>query len=319
MPGTDSSYQWQGFIPQAENPHVLNPECGFLESANQRPVDSTYPYFIPGNYITPRGIAIEQNLARMNNITVDDMKALQNNFYSVLAGEARKVLLKYTDEGALDADAKNYLTAVKKWDLNTTASSTATTIYQTWMDSLKTGIWGDEWRRDSLGIDYPSEETLVEWINKDSAFKWIDDVNTARHETINDVVTQALVKATAQLKKDEIAGKLEWAKHKDPTIFHLLKSAVPSFARKIPMGGWGNVINAVTETHGPSWRMIVQLSSPTEAWGVYPGGQDGNPGSPFYDNFVETWSAGNYYRLWMMKQDESADKRIIGQLHFTKA
>ena len=31
----------------------------------------------------------------------------------------------------------------------------------------------------------------------------------------------------------------------------------------------------------PSWRMIVQLSNPTEAYGVYPGGQDGNPGVNF--------------------------------------
>ncbi len=26
MPGTDSSYQWQGMIPQSENPYMYNPE-----------------------------------------------------------------------------------------------------------------------------------------------------------------------------------------------------------------------------------------------------------------------------------------------------
>jgi len=318
MPGTDSSYQWQGFIPQVENPHALNPERGFLESANQRPVDSTYPYFIPGNYITPRGISIERNLSRMNNITVDDMKALQNNLYSVMAEDARKILLHNVNEEGLSADAKKYLTTFKSWDLNTSAASTGATIYQTWMDSLKKDIWSDEWRRDSLRNPYPSEQTLVEWIHKDSAFKWIDDVNTPQHETLRDVVTQAFEKAAVQLKKDEADGKLQWAAHKDPTIFHLLKAAVPSFSRKIPVGGWSNVINAVTDTHGPSWRMIVQMSSPTEAWGVYPGGQDGNPGSKFYDNFVDTWANGKYYRLWMMKESEKTDKRIIGTLTFNR-
>lgn len=316
MPGKDSNYQWQGFIPQGENPHVVNPERGFLESANQRPVDSTYPYFIPGNYITPRGVAIEHALGAMNGITVDDMKALQNNVYSPLAKDARAILLKYVNEAALNADAKRYLDSVKAWDLNTSATSNATTIYQTWMDSLKRGIWGDEWRRDSIASPYPSEETLVEWIAKDSAFKWIDDVATPQRETLRDVVTTAFVKASADLKKDEVVGKLAWARHKDPTIFHLLKTAVPSFSRKIPVGGWGNVINAVTVTHGPSWRMIVQLSSPTEAWGVYPGGQDGNPGSPFYDTFVDTWATGKYYRLWMMQAGEKGDKRIIGTITF---
>ena len=48
MPGTDSSYMWQGYIPMEENPHVINPERGFVSSANQLPADTTYPYYIGG-------------------------------------------------------------------------------------------------------------------------------------------------------------------------------------------------------------------------------------------------------------------------------
>jgi penicillin amidase len=318
MPGIDSSYQWQGFIPQNENPHA-HLDSGFLESANQRPVDSTYPYFIPGNYITARGISIARNLSRMEGITVDDMKALQNNYYSVFAEGARNALLKYVRENDLDADGKKYVDMVRNWDLNTTLNSTATTVYQTWIDSLEVAIWRDEWNRDSLTMPFPTEQTLLEWINKDSAFKYVDNVNTFEKETIDDVVTQALQKAAPELKKEEDAGNLEWAKHKDPTIFHLLKNAVMPFARKIHVGGWGNVINAVTDTHGPSWRMIVQLSDPIEAYGVYPGGQDGNPSSKFYDSFVDTWANGKYYKLWFMKEAEANDKRIIGTLTFTNS
>jgi penicillin G amidase len=35
---------WQGYIPQEENPHVVNPPSGYIQSANQRPVDTSYPY-----------------------------------------------------------------------------------------------------------------------------------------------------------------------------------------------------------------------------------------------------------------------------------
>ena len=57
------------------------------------------------------------------------------------------------------------------------------------------------------------------------------------------------------------------------------------FARPgLNVGGWGNTINAYGHSHGPSWRMIVHLTPETEAYGVYPGGQNGNPGSKYYDS-----------------------------------
>jgi penicillin G amidase len=79
MPGEDSSYQWQGFIPQEENPHIINPAEGFIESANQHPVDSSYPYFIPGNYISSRGITLHNRLQEMQGITPQQMMGLQND------------------------------------------------------------------------------------------------------------------------------------------------------------------------------------------------------------------------------------------------
>jgi penicillin amidase len=49
---------------------------------------------------------------------------------------------------------------------------------------------------------------------------------------------------------------------------------------------------------GPSWRMVVSLEkAKLRAWGVYPGGQSGNPGSPFYNNLLNYWAEGKYYEL----------------------
>jgi penicillin G amidase len=321
MPGTDSSYMWQGYIPQKENPHVFNPDTGFIQSANQRPVDSSYPYFIPGGYITARGVSIWRELSAMNNITPKDMMALQNNNHHVFGEAARNVLLKYVSETevANNTDAKRYVDMLREWDGYANPNSTATTVFQAWYDSLEVSIWKDEWTKDSLTIGLPDEQTLLEWINRDSAFRFIDNINTTEKETIQLLVTQALLKATPVLKEKETAGKLEWTKHKDPTIYHLLRDALLPFARKVPVGGWSNVINATTHSHGPSWRMIVHLSGQTEAYGVYPGGQSGNPGSRFYDNFVDVWSAGDYYPLWMMKASEAKDERIKWKMTFTKS
>ena len=252
----------------------------------------------------------------MNDITPQDMMALQNNNYSVFAEGARPVLLKYIKEGQLDADEKKYLNLVKGWDLYANPNSTGATVYQSWFDSLEVGIWNDEWEKDSISVAYPDEQTLLEWINKDSAFHYVDNINTRGRETIYDVVTTALKKAVPSLKKEEQEGKLAWSDHKDPTIYHLIKQLTP-FSKKIHVGGWSNIINATTHSHGPSWRMIVHLTTPTEAYGVYPGGQSGNPGSRFYDDMVDTWARGKYHTLWMMKKEENRDKRIIGILSFT--
>jgi penicillin G amidase len=62
--------------------------------------------------------------------------------------------------------------------------------------------------------------------------------------------------------------------------------------------------------------MIVSLTAQTEAWGVYPGGQSGNPGSKYYDDFVTSWADGKYYPLWMMKASEEGDKRVKGKMVF---
>jgi penicillin amidase len=48
--------------------------------------------------------------------------------------------------------------------------------------------------------------------------------------------------------------------------------------------------------HGPSWRMIVDWGS-GQTEGVYPGGQDENPASPWYENQVARWWNGQYYPM----------------------
>ncbi len=319
MPGQDSSFMWQGFIPQAENPHSKNPAQGFLQSANQRPADSTYPYFIPGSYLTPRGITISNRLAAMNGITPDDMKKLQYDYFNTFAEDARTILLSYVRENELDTNAKKYVEMLRTWDLYASPNSTGQTVFQTWWDSLEVEIWKDDVARVKPSANWPEEETLMELLKKDSAMLFIDNINTTQKETLFDVVTNAIKTASFDLQKEEIAGTFLWTKHKDPTIYHLLKTAVMPFARTgIPVGGNGNIVNAVTKSHGPSWRMIVQLSAETESYVVYPGGQSGNPGSKYYDQFVNTWAKGEYYKAWMMKKGEEKNEKVKWTLQFKK-
>lgn len=318
MPGEDISYMWQGFIPQSENPHSKNPERGFLESANQRPVDSAYPYFIPGSYITPRGITITNRLAAMSGITPVDMMKLQNNYFNTLAEDARATMLKFVKENELSATEKKYLDLMKNWDLMASPDSKGQTIYQCWWDSLEVEIWKDELSRVKPEAPWPQKQTLMELLKKDTATRFIDNINTPQKETLYDVVTAALKKASIYLAKQEADGKLEWTKFKNPTVYHLIKD-LKGFARPgLNVGGNGDIVNAVTHSHGPSWRMIVQLSAQTEAYGVYPGGQSGNPGSKYYDDYIDNWVNGKYNKLWFMRDGDRTDKNVKWVMKFSK-
>lgn len=311
MPGEDDTYQWQGFIPQHENPHSVNPGRGFLESANQRPADAAYPYFIPGQYITPRGISIEQKLEKITGATPEDMRLLLNDCDNVVARALRPVMLRYVSETRLSEDARRYLGIFREWDLQASPASEGQTIYQVWIDSLKTAVWSDELRRVTPRAPTPDDQVLAELLVKDTASVFYDNLNTPEKESIRDVLTSALNKASERLKTAENEGKLQWARFRNPSIFHLLKDALPSFARReLPVGGYNNTINAVTVSHGPSWRMVVHLTDQTEAYGVYPAGQSGNPGSKYYDNFVDTWVKGEMYRLWVMRSGDSAHENV---------
>ena len=317
MPGTDSSFMWQGMIPMDETPFQYNPERGFISSANQKPADTTYPYYLGRNYPIYRGLEVNKKLTAMEAVTPEDMMALQTNNYDVFAEEARPVFLKNIKEGELNADEKKYLDILKSWNLtNDIQSQGATVFYVTWK-YFNAIVFDDEFKNAPSVIMHPFESSLLEGILKDSAYKFLDNIETTQKETLADDVTLAFKYASVELKKAEAEGKLEWAKFKGTRITHLTKLA--AFSRMdLPIGGGKHCINAARNDHGPSWRMVISLTAETQAYGVYPGGQSGNPGSRFYDDFVNQWVQGKYYNLWMMTKEEVNSKKVKWKMGFSK-
>jgi penicillin amidase len=318
MPGTDSSYLWQGTIPQEENPHQLNPERGFVSSANQLPVDSSYPYYLGGNYPPYRGWEINKRLSAMNNITPQDMMKLQTDNYNVFGEMALPVIIKNMEITKLTTDERQYFEILKTWNLRNDANSKGATLFVLTWDSLENKVWNDEFLKTNLELMMPYESTLLNNILKDSSFKFLDDINTPQKETLGDDVTAAFKRAVFIAKNAQADGRFEWGKYKDTKVLHLARLE-PLSRLHLPIGGGTNTINAANSQHGPSWRMIVSLTPEIEAYGVYPGGQSGNPGSKFYDDFVDKWVHGNYNTLWVMKAGDATDKRVKWKMSFTKS
>ena len=322
MPGQDSSYDWQGYIPNDENPMMKNPERGFVSSANQKSVDSTYPYYLgtASSFPLYRGISVNKHLSVMNQITAEDMQGLQTNNYNVFAEVARPALNKFIDLNTLSGDAQKMVKEMNNWDLYNHPNSKGITVFKIIWDSVENAVWGDELAGAKVPLTKPEAYVLVDQMNKDSNFILADDIRTnGKVETLKDQVKLGIEKATRKLMELEKENKLEWASFKATRVNHLTK--IPALSRlNLPIGGGVNIINATSENHGPSWRMVVHLTDEIEAYGLYPGGQSGNPGSPYYDSFVDYWAAGKYYRLlFLPKAKLMAHQRTKWHIQFKNA
>ncbi len=317
----DSTHHWQGFIPRNQNPSILNPARGFVSSANQHATDNTYPYYYTGKYEAYRNRRLNQLLAENDSMTIEHMKRFQQDNYSVSAADALPILLRDLDSTALTPDKLVALRELQHWDFFYDADKIAPTIYQLWWDLLYDAIWKDDLAELPVKIRGPHTSTTIRILRDSAVCQFYDLPGTQAIEGRKALVNTAFHEAIDSLYRiNESPDQWQWAARKATTIKHLLGYSLKPFNRyNINIGGYKKILNATSERHGPSWRMIVQLGDKVEAYGVYPGGQNGNPGHPGYDAFIDDWAAGKYYKLWFMQSvDEQGEKpsRRVRMMNF---
>ena len=296
MEGTDSLTLWKELIPMRENPHVLNPLQGYVSSANQSVTDNTYPYWYNGSFLELRAWRINQLLGGMQKASLQDMFALQNDTYSFLAANTLPVMLHILSL-RLSSDAGKYIDSLKKWDYRLGSESTAATFYQVWWNCLYKDLWEGTFAHvpDQM---WPLPERTMQLLQMPEFGDRSMEVNKSFKEAYDSI------------KKLENTTGADWYKVKNTSVTHLAK--LPAFSYDhLKIGGWGNTVNAAKTDHGPSWRMVVQMGKEIEAYGVYPGGQSGNPGSKYYADFLEHWVEGKYYRLLFLPNTDIQENKGI--------
>jgi penicillin amidase len=252
----------------------------------------------------------------MWDITPADMQQMQTDNYNLLAEMARPALLKYLEGAALNSDEQKYAETIRGWNLRNDSSEAGPTVFSTWWDNLYTAVYGDEMAQSALPLPGVDDVTLLHALLKEPNYEFADNTNTPQKETFKEAVTDAFKKSIPALKGADTSKTLAWGRFKDGGIRHLLR--IPALSRLHLSGGGGNgIINAFTKYHGPSWRMIVQLTDETEAYGLYPGGQNGNPGSKYYDTFINNWVAGKYYRIQIVSKPAMAKQKSAGVITFS--
>ncbi len=320
LDGTRTDHDWQGYLPAEHNPHVKNPERGYVSSANQsinNPDD--YPYYIDWHSADPyRGTQINKRLAIMESATADSLRSVQNDNYS-LAGEwfLPPLLEALNKSETPHSEAQSLL---KGWDYRNKANSIAATIFETWINILMTNIWDDEFPL-SENFFYPREDKTLQFILEEPDSKWFDNVKTKNKvESLEDIVSISFNETIDSLQKTygSLSESWEWYKVKQTGIRHLIP-AFKAFSKEgLPNGGGKRIVNASTGKWGPSWRMIVELDKEwPRAYGVYPGGQSGNPGSKYYDNMVDTWTKGQLNELLFLKNETEESSSILSSQKLT--
>lgn len=294
--GSSSANAWAGFIPRDQVPAVKNPPRGFVASANQHSTDPSYPYYYLGGFDDYRGRIINRTLDSLKQVTIADMMALQANSQSIKAEEAVPLLLAMTPQQGLSPEERMLLDLLAKWDYRFTHQSQAPIAFQAVFDSAYQ-LTFDELLplADSLPVLAPEAWRFIALLKDTPDHLLFDRQQTPVREKASDILLLGLQQA-ARAWVTPLREGLTWAEVNKSSVNHLLR--LPAFSSGLlDTDGYADAPNAVRGTHGPSWRMIVALGPNRQAYGVFPGGQSGNPGSFFYDNMISQWVAGEYNEL----------------------
>lgn len=312
MDGSRSEFDWSGFIPTEQNAFVVNPERGFVSSANQMPVDSTYPYYTyDQSFEHYRNRRINGVLRELGQATIEDMMRLQNDNYHLRAAETLPWMLQQLNAKLLKPNERQALSSLQAWDYQAVASQKAPALYHVWWNTLR-DLTFDELDSLEVAVIQPSHAATAYFLQNHPRHPLIDITKTPERETLPNLLLLSFRKAVNELEEwEQTQGKeATWGNHKNSSVRHLTGQDALSHTNMQISGGSG-IVNANSGRHGASWRMIVEMGQPVKAWGIYPGGQSGNPGSPNYDDYLETWRRGEYNKLYFMSPSTPFEEQIL--------
>ncbi len=324
--GSRSASDWTGFLPLDAYPFARDPAQGYLASANQQPVDPrANPHYFGVDWPSPwRALRINQLLRADSAVTPEAMRRYQGDPRSARADAFVPVLLAAAKG---DATLSQAATLLADWDHLYTRESRGAVLFEAVMGALGPLAWDElippETQADStaLPVAMPEEAILLELV-ADSTSAWWDERATPAVERRDAVIARALKLGLARTLRDH--GPAEgpgwrWENAHHANLFHLLRMPGLS-ALELPVQGGTSTLSPSPGrgTHGPSWRMVVELGPAPRAWATYPGGQSGNPASARYLDRLPQWLAGRLDTvLFPARPEELPAARVRAELLLT--
>ena len=293
LPGWEKRYSPRGFVSPAHLPSALNPPEGFIVTANQdlNRLGKAKPINLP--MASYRADRIAQLLKKKKKLTVDDMKRIHLDLYSLQAERFMRVLrplLPDTDNGRI----------LREWECSYTPDSRGATLFESVYRALIRTVFGDngmgrevvDWVMNETGLfnDYYGnlDEILM---NPRSA--WFE--GRPREELFKRAIKEGLT------AKPEPYGKTRLV-----TLSHLLFGGklprflgfdygpiqLPGGRATVPQGQIFKSAGRVT-TFSPSYRMIADLAEHALHTNIA-GGSSDRRFSRWYMRDMENWLKGVY-------------------------
>lgn len=323
--GWTNEYVWNGYIPFKDWPQRFNPDKGYIVSANDKLVDSDYPYFISADWAPPnRARRIEQLLQdKISNgelISIDYVERMQGDTVDLSVRGLLEYLKQVSPDGPEQQRALNYLSA---WNGDMARDSQAAAIFFVWIRHLREELfssalqvyWNKQRQSDEINkiVSSTSYDQILNALTSRSA-NWCGSETSADGRPCASLLSHSLNMTIKELKKLRGSNMDSWRwgdihqtlyEHRP---FSGISSLAPIFERRIPSGGSPDTINAANavydesvgyeQTFGAGFRQIIQMKE-ASVHHVYMNstGQSGNVLGKHYDDMVKPFRAVQYYVL----------------------
>jgi penicillin amidase len=247
------------------------------------------------------------------------MRRFQTDPGSPRADAFVPLLLEIASRSTIDS-VKRAATLLAEWSRTYRVDDQRAILFEYTMTALAQNVW-DELQPNGMmsrGPGNPNELALLALLS-DSASAWWDRRDTPSRETRDQIVavslTSALERAVTEHGEPD-SGGWAWGAIRNANIAHVLR--IPDWSANVPVQGGPSTLAPLSGGggFGPSWRMVVELAPQVRAWGIYPGGQSGNPASSRYRDRVHRWSNGRLDTL-RVPRSTSDLQRVSSRLTLT--
>jgi penicillin amidase len=320
--GSKRSSDWTGRWPLARYPQSVNPAQGFLASANQQPidplVDSTY---LSADWFAPwRAVRINSLLRGDSAVTPETMQRWQTDPGSARADQFVPAILAAVRAKPGSPALTRAASLLAEWDRRYVLENERAVLFEYAMYELANLLW-DEFRGSTLrqSVGARPSDAMIAILLDDPSNSWWDVRETPEVERRDDLLRRCLERALARLESqvgEQSSGKWRWGEIRKARIRHLAGIASLS-PEPVSVPSGPSTLSPMSEEgrYGASWRMVVELGPEVRAWGIYPGGQSGDPVSPQSRERIARWAAGQLDSLRFPRTaDELAAEATRGRL-----